>query len=123
MYDGYVAHHYAYMEKVVQDEEPTCFDEPIGSEQWNATMDEEINALDASGTWQLAPLPNEKNAIGCKWVYKIKHNADGLISTYKVCLVVKGYALTYGIDFEETFNPIAKMETMRVVIFMAIGKG
>ena len=51
-------------------------------------MDEEINALDDSGAWELTPLPNEKKAIGCKWVYKVKHNADGSISGYKECLVV-----------------------------------
>ena len=76
-------------------------------------MDEEMDALDASGTWELTPLPNEKKAIGCKWVYTIKHHVDGLISRYKACLVAKGYAQTYGIYFEETFSPIAKMVTMR----------
>ena len=46
----------------------------VGVEQWNVAMDEEMNVLDASGTWELTSLPNEKKAIGCKWVYKIKHN-------------------------------------------------
>ena len=86
-------------------------------------MDEEMNALDDSGTWDLTPLSEEKKAIGCKWVYKIKNNADGLVHRYKACLVTKGYAQTYGIDFEEMFNPVAKMATVRVVIAMAIAKG
>ena len=86
-------------------------------------MDEEMNTLDGSGTWELTPLPEEKKAIGCKWVYKIKHNADGSINRYKVCLVAKGYAQTYGIEFEETFSPIAKMATVRAVIAMAAAKG
>ena len=68
-YDSFVAHHFMYMANVVQNEEPTCFDEAIRSEQWNATMDEEMNALDVSGTWELTPLPKEKKAIGCKGVY------------------------------------------------------
>ena len=86
-------------------------------------MDEEMKALDASGTWNFAPLPKEKRAIGCKWVYKIKHNADGSVNRYKACLVAKGYAQTYGIDFEETFSPVAKMVTVRAVIAMATSKG
>ena len=86
-------------------------------------MDEEMNALDANGTWELTPLPKENKEIGCKWVHKIKHNVDGLISKYKARLVTKGYAQTYGIDFEETFSHVAKMATMRVVIAMATRKG
>ena len=86
-------------------------------------MDEEMNALDDSGTWELTPLPNEKKVIGCKWVYKVKHNADGSISRYKARLVAKGYAQTYGIDFEETFSPVAKMAIMRAIIYMAAAKG
>ena len=82
-----------------------------------------MNALDVSGSWELTPLPKEKKVIGCKWVYKVKHNVDGSISKYKARLVAKGYSQKYGIDFEETFNPIAKMAIMRVVIVMATIKG
>ena len=56
-------------------------------------------------------------------MYKIKHNADGLVNRYKARLVAKGYAQTYGIDFEETFSPVAKMATVRAVITMAASKG
>ena len=55
-------------------------------------MDEEMAALDSSHTWELMPLPHDKKAIGCKWVYKVKHNADGSVSRYKARLVAKGYA-------------------------------
>ena len=54
-------------------------------------MDEEMNALDDSGTWELTPLPKEKKVIGCKCMYKVKHNENGSISKYKAHLVSKGY--------------------------------
>jgi hypothetical protein len=86
-------------------------------------MDEEMAALDANRTWELVPLLEGKKAIGCKWVYKMKHNSDGSISRYKPRLVAKGYAQTHGIDYEETFAPVAKMATMRVVIAVVTSRG
>ena len=95
----------------------------MGKEKWEKAMDEEMDALEANATWELVPLPKDKNAIGCKWVYKVKHNADDSVNRYKARLVVKGYAQTYGIDYEETFSPVARMATVRVVIAMAASKG
>jgi hypothetical protein len=92
IYDGYVARHYAYIAKVVQDVEPTCFEDAIGHALWDKAMDEEMVALDVNMTWELVPLPEGKKAIGCKWVYKVKHNSDGSISRCKARLVAKGYA-------------------------------
>ena len=122
MYNGYVAHHYAYMAKVAQDEEPTCFDDAIGNVRWKKALDEEMAALYANETWDLVPLLESKNVIGCKWVYKVKHNSDGSVSRYKARLVAKGYAQTYGIDYEETFRPVAKMATVRAIIAVAASK-
>jgi hypothetical protein len=86
-------------------------------------MDEEMAALDANATWKLVVLPEDKKAIRCKWVCKVKHNADGSVSRYKARLVTKGYAQTYGIDYEETYSPVAKMTTVRAIIAMAVTKG
>ena len=69
----------------------------IGNVHWEKAMDEEMVALDVNKTWDLMPLPEDKKAIGCKWVYKVKHKADGTIENYKARLVAKGYAQTYGI--------------------------
>jgi hypothetical protein len=122
-YDGFVAHHYAYMVRVIQEVEPTYFEQAIGNPKWDNAMDEEITMLDVNVTWELVVLPKDKKAIGCKWVYKIKHNADGSMSRYKARLVAKGYAQTYGIDYEESYSPVAKMTTVRAIIAMATTKG
>jgi hypothetical protein len=71
----------------------------------------------------LVALPKDKKTIGCKWVYKVKHNVDGFVNRYKARLVAKGYAQTYGIDYEETYSPVAKMTIVRAIIAMAIAKG
>jgi hypothetical protein len=79
-YDGFVAHHYAYMVRVIQEVEPTCFEQAIGNPKWENAMDEEMVALDANAIWELVTLPKDKKAIGCKWVCKVKHNADGSVN-------------------------------------------
>jgi len=86
-------------------------------------MDEEMATLDANATWELVVLLEDKKAIECKWVYKVKHNVDGFVGKYKARLVAKGYAQTYGIDYEETYSPVAKMTTIRAIIAMAAVKG
>ncbi|MCO5587634.1 hypothetical protein L7F22_041583 [Adiantum nelumboides] len=122
-YDSYVARHCAYMAKIVRDKGPTCFDEAIGNMKWEQAMDEEMAALDVNETWELVPLPESKKSIGCKWVYKVKHNADGSIIKYKDRLVAKGYTQMYGIDYEKTFSPVAKMAIVRTIIAVAASKG
>jgi hypothetical protein len=122
-YDGFVAHHYTYMMRVIQEVEPTCFEQAVGNPKWDNAMDEEMVALNANATWELVALPKDKKVIRCKWVYKVKHNANGSVSRYKARLVAKGYAQTYGIDYEKTYSPIAKMITIRTIIIMATIKG
>ncbi len=72
-YDGFVAHHYAYMVRVIQEVEPTCFEHAVGNPKWDNAMDEKMAALDVNVTWELADLPKDKKTIACKWVYKVKH--------------------------------------------------
>lgn len=89
------------------------------AQQWKQAMDEEYESLTKNHTWQLVPLPPGRKAIGNKWVFKVKYHADGTVERYKARLVAKGYAQTHGIDYNETFAPVAKFTTIRSILAMA----
>ena len=76
-------------------------------------MSEEMKALHKTGTWELTTLPKGKRTVGCKWVFTVKHWADGSIERYKARLVAKEFTQTYGVDCEESFAPIAKMNSVK----------
>ncbi|MCI36101.1 reverse transcriptase, partial [Trifolium medium] len=77
------------------------------------------NSIEKNDTWKLVPLPDKKKPITVKWVYKVKHLPDGSIAKYKARLVAKGFSQKPGIDFTEIFAPVARLETMRVVVAIA----
>ncbi|CAJ2640890.1 unnamed protein product [Trifolium pratense] len=98
---------------------PTSLSEALSDRKWKQAMDLEMEALDKNNTWELVSLPNGKKPVGCKWVYTVKYKADGSIERYKARLVAKGFTQTYGIDYSETFAPVAKMNTVRVILSLA----
>jgi hypothetical protein len=78
--------------------------------------------LDANANWEVLLLPKDKKTIGCKWLYKVKHNANGFMNKYKTRLIVKDYSQIYDIYYEKTYNPIAKMIAIRALIIMVVAK-
>jgi hypothetical protein len=82
-------------------------------------MDDEIDAIERNNTWELTDLPEGHKTIGVKWVFKTKLTENGEVDKYKACLVVKGYKQEYGIDYTEVFAPVARHDTIRLVIALA----
>ena len=101
-------------------QEPQTTQEAMLSPLWCAAMNEELSALMRNKTWSLVPAPVNRTIVGCKWVFKIKRNSDGSVSRYKARLVAKGFHQQAGFDFSETFSPVAKPVTIRVILTIAL---
>ncbi|OMO94717.1 Integrase, catalytic core [Corchorus capsularis] len=99
--------------------EPTCVTQALKHEHWRRAMSDEVNALLRNGTWKLVPSTPSQNVIGCKWIFKVKRNSDGSISRYKARLVAKGFNQRPGVDFQETFSPVVKPTTIRIILSIA----
>ncbi|KAL4027854.1 hypothetical protein IC575_011044 [Cucumis melo] len=102
--------------------EPSFYHEAVISQEWREAMKAELEAMETNQTWSIVPLPKGKNSIGCRWVYKIKHKVDGSIERYKARLVAKGYTQQEGLDYFETFSPVAKMVTVKTLLTIAVSK-
>lgn len=102
------------------DSEPTTFLQANLKPEWHNAMAEEINALALNNTWTLVPPQPNQQIVGCKWVYKIKRRADGSIERYKARLVAKGYNQIEGIDYFDTFSPVVRPTTIRLILSIAI---
>jgi histone deacetylase 1/2 len=85
-------------------------------------MDEEYSALQHNKTWHLVPHPSGSNVIDCKWVYKIKWKSDSTIDQYKARLVAKEFKQRYGIGYDDTFSPVVKHATIRVILSLAVSQ-
>ena len=102
--------------------EPQSYQEASADPQWQQAMQEELLALEKTHTWDLVDPPSNKTLVGCKWIYKIKTHSDGTIERYKARLVAKGFTQEYGIDYEETFAPVARITSVHVLLAIAAAR-
>uniref|UniRef100_A0A803QFQ1 Reverse transcriptase Ty1/copia-type domain-containing protein n=1 Tax=Cannabis sativa TaxID=3483 RepID=A0A803QFQ1_CANSA len=104
-------------------EDPKTLEEALNSPVWNPAMNSEITALKNNKTWTLVPRLDSYNVVGNKWVHRIKRNADGSVKRYKARLVAKGFHQSLSVDFYQTFSPVIKASTIRIVLTIAVSKG
>lgn len=104
-------------------EEPVSYSQAMTEKTWKIAMKNEIDAIEKNNTWKLVELPSGHKPIGLKWVYKLKKDAEGNVTKHKARLVAKGYVQKQGIDFEEVFAPVTRLETVRLLIALAAKNG
>ncbi|KAJ0522439.1 putative RNA-directed DNA polymerase [Helianthus annuus] len=100
--------------------EPTTFTVANADPNWRKAMAEEYSSLMRHGTWTLVPYDPRSNVVDCKWVYRLKKDQHGCVQRYKARLVAKGFHQQHGIDYTETFSPVVKATTIRVVLSLAV---
>lgn len=88
---------------------PKSTGEAMTDPNWRQAMVEEMTALHSNNTWDIVPLPPDKTTVGCRWVYTVKIGPDGQIDRFKARLVAKGYTQIFGLDYGDTFSPVAKI--------------
>lgn len=111
--------HRSFVHHISQLVEPASYEQASHDPNWIEAMHSELRALEDNQTWSMVPLPHGQRPIGCKWVFKIKYHSDGTIERYKARLVAKGFTQREGIDYKETFAPVAKLITVRCLLAIA----
>ena len=99
---------------------PSSIQEALSQPEWKKAVHEEMEALEKNQTWSIQELPKGKPIVGCKWVFTPKFRSDGTLERYKARLVAKGFTQTFGIDYTETFAPVAKLNTVRILISIVV---
>jgi histone deacetylase 1/2 len=102
--------------------EPVSYRAALADDKWRIAMEAEFDALHRNRTWSLVPRPPGTNVISCKWIYKTKLRADGSLDKHKARLVARGFTQQYGIDYLDTFSPVVKAATVRLVLSLAVSR-
>ena len=104
------------------DDEPRSYQQALDSPDrgaWLAAIRSELASLIKAQTWRYVRMPSTANLVGCKWVFKIKRDKDGHIHKFKARLVAQGFTQVYGIDYAETYAPVARYSSIRLIIALA----
>jgi hypothetical protein len=101
------------------DEEPTYFEEAIQKKEWADAMTEEYRSIMKNEVREILPISKNKDGVSYRWLFKIKHVADGSIEKYKARSIARGFSQKEGIDYEETFAPVARYTSIRTIIALA----
>lgn len=112
--------HQVYLSKIGEEQIPKTYEEACEKEVWVRAMEEEMKSMEKNNTWKMTKLPIGKKPVGYRWVYTIKYTSTGDIERYKARLVAKGYTQVYGEDYTETFAPVAKLHSIRILLSIAI---
>lgn len=115
--------YHSYLAKFSTLVELQTFNQEAKDERWIKAIQHEIQALENNKTWEVVDLPAGKNTISSKWVYKIKYQANSEVERFKDRLVVQVYRQQKGLDYHNTFSPVAKMVAVKSVIALAVSKG
>jgi hypothetical protein len=108
---------------VVSSDEPTSFAVTKCNPSWRNAMMEEMDSIEENDTWSLVDLPPGRKSIGVKWVFKVKRDEHGAVSKHKARHVVKGYAQRHGIDYDEVFAPMIRLDSVRLLIALTAHEG
>ena len=101
-------------------EVPKIVHEALNHPGWNGAMKEEMDNCEETQTWSLVPPPSDANILGCRWVHGVKLNADGTFSKYRSRVVAKGNEQEEGVDFIETYSPVVRTATVRMILHLVV---
>ncbi|WZZ78411.1 hypothetical protein YC2023_098983 [Brassica napus] len=119
----YPEEHCAFMVNLDENYIPRSYEEAIMDKEWKESVGAEAGAMIKNDTWYESELPKGKKAVSSKWIFTIKYKADGKVERKKSRLVARGFTQTYGEDYIETFAPVAKLHTIRIVLSLAVNLG
>eukprot|EP00253_Pinus_taeda_P004364 PITA_04364 len=107
----------------IVDSEPTSYEEAASQEVWREAMVEEYASIIKNNVWEVVPRPEGKSVVNSRWLYKIKHAAYGSIEKFKARFVARGFSQIEGVDYDETFDPVAWYTLIRSLIYIAAEMG
>jgi len=103
--------------------EPSSFEEAVEDPAWVDAMVEEYDSIVRNSAWEIVPRPEGKSVVGSRWIYKVKQATDGSVEKYKARFVSRGFSQIEGIDYEETFSPVARYSSIRTILALSVHMG